>query len=129
MQELTANDSASLRAFLDGPMTTERFGGPVTEWEDYLKLFQGVREEIAIGEASVVYLWSETAPQRIAERLPDAKILIVLRDPTERAFSHYLQARGCGITRGTFREYIDEDLNCRSNAFTFRHPFLAFGSY
>ena len=42
-------------------MTSKRFGGPVTEWEDYLLLFRNVRDETAIGEASVSYLWSQTA--------------------------------------------------------------------
>jgi hypothetical protein len=31
------------------------------EWEDYERLFQGVRGETAIGEASPIYLWSKTA--------------------------------------------------------------------
>src|SRR5262249_4673959 len=33
----------------------------VKEWDDYLELFQDVRSQSAIGEASVAYLWSETA--------------------------------------------------------------------
>ncbi len=129
MQELTRRDLPFLREYLDGPMTTKRFGGPVTEWEDYLRLYRGVRDEIAIGEASVCYLWSKTAAQRIAGRVRDARILVILRDPAERAFSHYLQAVGLGITQGTFREYIEEDLKCRNTEFTLRHPFLAWGNY
>jgi hypothetical protein len=129
MEEQTRRDMPALREYLDGPMSTKRFGGPVTEWEDYLRLYRGVRDEIAIGEASVCYLWSQTAPQRIAERVPEAKILVILRDPAERAFSHYLQAVGLGITQGTLREYIEEDLRCRTTKFTLRHPFLAWGNY
>jgi len=129
MEEQTRRDMPALREYLDGPMTVKRFGGPVTEWEDYLRLYRGVRDEIAIGEATVCYLWSATAPRRIAERVPDAKILVILRDPAERAFSHYLQAVGLGITQRTFREYIEEDLRCRSTKFTLRHPFLEWGNY
>ena len=60
------------------------FGWLVSEWDDYVRLFQDVQHETAIGEASVAYLWSETAATNIASRLPDAKIIAVLRDPSER---------------------------------------------
>jgi hypothetical protein len=42
------------------------------------------------GESSTSYLWSAQAPGSIAALAPDARIIIVLRDPIERAFSHYL---------------------------------------
>jgi len=107
----------------------KRFGGPVTQWEDYVRLFRGVRGEIAIGEASVCYLWSETAVRLIAARFPEAKILMVLRDPADRAFSHYLAALSSGLTRSTFRDYVEADLKCQTAECTLTHPFLAFGSY
>ena len=129
MKELTLRDIPALRQYLDGPMIDKRFGGPVTEWEDYVRLFRGVRTQVAIGEASVCYLWSETAAPLIAAQFPEARILMVLRDPADRAFSHYLQALSSGVTRSTFRHYVEADLACQSNAFTLTHPFLAFGSY
>jgi len=48
--------------------------------------------ETAIGEATVSYLWSPTAARNIATRIPDAKIILLLRNPVDRAFSQYLQA-------------------------------------
>jgi len=36
--------------------------GIVAEWAEYIRLFEGVKEETAAGEASVCYLWSKTAP-------------------------------------------------------------------
>ena len=38
----------------------KRFGGLVTSWDDYLQLYRAVTDELAIGEASACYLWSET---------------------------------------------------------------------
>src|SRR5882762_3511359 len=72
-------DTRGLREFLSGPMREKRFGGIVADWEDYLRLFASANNESALGEASVAYLWSPTAPQRIAGRIPDAKILVMLR--------------------------------------------------
>src|SRR5450755_2638835 len=34
---------------------------PVSEWTEYLKLFEGANGQAALGEASVCYLWSKTA--------------------------------------------------------------------
>lgn len=73
------------RSYLDGPMT-ERFpSGPVSDNGDYLRLFRRAGGHMAIGEASPSYLWSKTAPSNIAERCPQARILMVLRNPIERA--------------------------------------------
>ena len=56
----------------------------------YEKLFDRVRGEVAIGESSTTYLASARAAERIAERLPGVKLIAILRDPAERAHSHYV---------------------------------------
>ena len=66
----------------------------ITEWDDYQLLFRNVQAERAVGEASVCYLWSVSAPSSIRSRLPLTKIIMILRDPAERAFSHYLHDSG-----------------------------------
>ena len=50
-----------LQAYLRGDMRETRFGGFVTSWEDYLQLFRNAADQIAVGEASPTYLWSQTA--------------------------------------------------------------------
>ena len=64
----------------------------VKDLENYRKLFQGVTEERAIGEASTVYLYSSRTAERIHSYIPDAKLIAILRDPVERAYSNYVQA-------------------------------------
>ncbi len=59
----------------------------------YDRLFDGVRGEKAVGEASTTYLASRRAADRIAQRLPGAKLIAVLRQPAERAYSSYLMHR------------------------------------
>ncbi|MCU1336449.1 MAG: hypothetical protein JWO19_2030 [Bryobacterales bacterium] len=124
-----ARDARDLRDFLAGPMLEKRFGGIVAEWEDYLRLFANGDHGSAVGEASVGYLWSRTAPERIAARIPNAKILVMLRDPTERAFSQYRQGLGNGSIGWTFREHIRRNLQDRSHQFCVHYPFLEFGLY
>lgn len=63
---------------------------PIRTFEDYIKLFGDIKEEKAIGEASPHYLYpySSTIPT-IKNYLGDVKIIIILRNPTDRAFSAY----------------------------------------
>ena len=62
----------------------------------YQELFDGVRDEVAIGEASTIYLDSEATPAAIERGLPDVKLIAVLRDPAERAYSAFLHLRSDG---------------------------------
>ncbi len=59
--------------------------------EAYRELFDGVQDEIAIGEASPNYLFlHEQSVPMIKKYVPDAKLIVVLRNPVERAYSDYL---------------------------------------
>ena len=46
--------------------------------------------ERVVGEKTATYLHDQKVPQRIAETLPDVKLICCLRDPIERSHSHYL---------------------------------------
>ena len=124
-----ADDAIQLREYLAGPMRKKRFGGIVTQWDDYLRLFANATDETALGEASVCYLWSPTASAQIAERIPAAKIIVMLRDPAAREFSEYVQCLGTGAVQGTFREYIRNCLDRRSPPFCTHYPSLDLGFY
>lgn len=48
-------------------------------------------------EASPLYLFNPLAPQRIAGLIPQVKLIALLRNPTERAISHYFHAQRAGL--------------------------------
>jgi Sulfotransferase family len=75
---------------------------PIRDSQKYLQLFDGVTSESIIGEASPTYLADPDAPRLIHDVSPEARILISLRDPVERAFSHYLMMRNNGTARLPF---------------------------
>jgi hypothetical protein len=56
----------------------------------YHQQFQGVSNEIAIGEASPIYLYHPKAPERIKHYIPNIKLVTILRDPIERAYSNFM---------------------------------------
>lgn len=99
------------------------------DWDDYLRLFRGVRAETAIGEATAAYLWSETAAANIHRAIPHARIVILLRDPAERAFSHYLHQRAAGYTLEPFRRHIERCLRDPHRRLSIYYPFLEAGLY
>ena len=76
----------------------------ISTLEDYQKLFEGVGDEAAIGEASTIYLYSEKAAERICHHVPDAKLIAVLRDPADRAFSSYVHLVRDGFETLSFAE-------------------------
>jgi hypothetical protein len=62
----------------------------VTKIEGYVALFKDVTIETAIGEASTNYISIPKASERIKHYTPDARLLVILRHPTERAYSSFL---------------------------------------
>lgn len=65
----------------------------ITDVDTYRALFAGVTNEHAVGEASPQYLWSPLAPAKIAAMLPNVRLIALLRNPIDRAFSSYLHLR------------------------------------
>jgi hypothetical protein len=124
-----ARDMRSLEEYLRGDMREKRFGALVASWDDYLRVFRNVSDEIAIGEATPCYLWSESAARNIATRIPHARIIINLRNPVDRAYSHYLHMLTAGSTRRSFREQICANLRCEKKQIGSLWPFLEFGRY
>jgi hypothetical protein len=124
-----ARHMRELDAYLRGDLREKRFGGFVSSWEDYLKLFRNASDQIAIGEASPTYLWSKTAARNIAAHLPGARIIINLRNPVERAFSHYLHERTDGVTNRTFRQEIEAALRAEQRPSGLERSLLEFGHY
>lgn len=63
----------------------------IADIDEYHALFEKATGETAIGEASHSYLYRPEAPARILRYEPGMKMIAVLRDPAERAYSHYRQ--------------------------------------
>jgi sulfotransferase family protein len=74
--------------------------------EEYEALFKDVTSEKAIGEASVSYLFYEKTPTKIKAVVPDAKIIIILRNPVDRGFSHFLMDKKLGYISLVFEDVI-----------------------
>lgn len=81
---------------MPGPRYTDRL---VYDWAAYCHLFAGANDQPAIGEASAIYLSSyypERTAERIYQRIPAARLIALVRQPAERAYSAhtFYYARG-----------------------------------
>lgn len=77
--------------------------GKTREW--YEKHFETAP---AIGEATPNYLFNKQAPWRIADTIPDVKLIACLRHPTDRAYSHYWMSHGNDEIDCTFEEVVHQ---------------------
>jgi hypothetical protein len=77
------------RATFNGPGDRKYNRNCVTNLERYRELFHKGVGKKAVGEASTVYLYSPEAAGRIHGHVPDVKLLVILRNPVERAYSGF----------------------------------------
>jgi hypothetical protein len=84
----------------------------------YYKLFKGVKEERASGEASTAYLYDKEAPKLIEKALGKIKIIVMLRDPVHMSYSLYNhQVRKEGETIDSFEEALKAEEARLNNSF------------
>lgn len=84
------------------------------EPENYLSLFRGVTSESAVGEASVWYLRSTTAAREIHEFNPDARIIVMLRNPVDMLYSLHGEFLRAGVEHlADFPVALDAEIDRR----------------
>lgn len=65
--------------------------------------------QLITGEATASYICCPQAPKRIAATLPKVKLIVLLRNPIERAYSHYHHTRRIGKEQLSFEEAIAQE--------------------
>jgi hypothetical protein len=97
----------------------------------YRSHFSNVHEH-AVGEATQTYMYDEEARSRMASTLPDTRLIAILRNPVDRAYSHYwmnlaLEREDLGFVEAIEREperIVGSDARTR-----FRFSYLDRGRY
>jgi Sulfotransferase domain len=65
------------------------------------------------GESTPGYLFSPLVPERMAEVIPQARLIALLRNPVDRAYSDYQQVAGKGRETRTFEEAMEEAMKAK----------------
>lgn len=88
----------------DGPPPTRGGPGDVQTYrehiwrrEDYEALFSAAPPGTLTGESTPLYLYDLAAQRRIRAAIPDARLIVVLRDPVERAHSNWTHLWSAGL--------------------------------
>ena len=102
-------EAENISSFINGESTEVIHRAYIRTEEDYLKLFRNVSPETKAGEASASYLYSIVAASEIFKFNPHARIIIILREPAQRAWSHYLMDLKIGFTTLSFSDALEAD--------------------
>jgi len=83
----------------------------VRDWDSYVRLFDAWSGQRAVGEVSPAYLMATGVASRIADRLPEVRLIAVLRDPLQRAHARYVARRRDGLERArTFEQVVADEM-------------------
>jgi len=96
--------------------------------ESYKNLFSNASNYKAIGEGSVSSLFYKNTPKKIKNLIPDIKIIILLRNPIDRAFSHYLMDYKLGLINDSFDDIVFRKSNSKNLDLYFQQ-YLELGKY
>jgi len=99
------------------------------DFDAYINLFVEAEDQKALGEASVNYLISPESSNRIADQYSEARIIIILRQPVERAFSLYKYMCNLGVEWiAPFEKALRvEHERYNDNKFKHNNPFYYYG--
>lgn len=101
-------------------------------WDWYLAQFAGASPGALCGEASPLYLSFGSAPARVREALPGVRLVALLRNPIDRAWSHYRMAVRRGLETQPFEACVRAQAAGGEPPLDPTDPqrdYLAFGAY
>ena len=101
----------------------------IRDKKEYLRLFEKANGHIAIGEASPIYLWDPDAPKLIHQTVPHARIIMILRDPIERAYSIYLEKVRYSGVKSSFYDELMRDYKSQDKLYGPSQLYVEMGMY
>lgn len=75
----------------------------------YASCFEGASPSQRVGEITPYYLYHAQAAERIAARLPQVRIVVMLRDPVSRAISHYYHSVRLGVESLSIKDAFEAE--------------------
>jgi hypothetical protein len=96
----------------------------------YVHEFDGVRDELAVGDSSHAYLSDPDSPATLQAFFPDARIILIVRNPADRARALYLLMRSLGWEHhGCFEDALAAEDQRFSRGRVFPNGFESFWMY
>jgi len=93
----------------------EYFFGSYPDYDKYHRHFKYAKNKTIWGEATPIYMYWHRAARRIKKYNPNIKLILILRNPIERAYSHYMMEKKRNFESWPFSRAIRlEKLRCIS---------------
>lgn len=105
------------------------YSDTITDFGEYAALFQGANGAKAVGEASVRYLYSGVAAERIQAALPDIRLIVMLRDPVQRLYSHYWMNRRYGLEPLSLMDAVEAEDRRKKAGWGYDWHYVSVGRY
>lgn len=130
LKEYAQDVRINLDAYIKSGMKEQVHIAHVNSSDHYKALFSKVSNEKAIGEISNSYMICPSSAWEIYKYNPNAKILVVLRNPIRRAWSQYLMnLRESKSSEADFIEEIKTDHQANPKGWGVNHQYLELGMY
>lgn len=112
-----------------GPFDPKYCAQITTSERDYRSLYKTAGQRLC-GDVSPVYLLDENAPAEIYTARQDARIIMVLRNPVERAFSQFMHHIRDGLEESpTFEEALKKEDQRLRDGWSWGHGYATHGHY
>jgi len=108
------------------------FDGGEPDYSNYHSWFQPKPEQRVIGEATPIYMYWKSAAQRMHAYNPDMRLIFLLRNPVERAFSHWNMEYTRGAENLSFHHALQAESDRLHEAAPLQHrvySYLDRGNY
>jgi hypothetical protein len=92
--------------------------------DHYFEFYFKKKKKLFMGEITPEYSYFDYCADRIHKAFGAIKILLILRNPVDRAYSHYLMTRRRGLEPLSFKEALEQEtnrLNTYDNAINFSY--------
>ena len=99
----------------------KHFANGVPNYSKYHAFFSPKKTHKVLGEATPIYMYWNESPKRIFEYNNKIKIIIILRSPIDRAYSHWNMERSRNADSMSFKEAIDAERERCREALPYQH--------
>lgn len=103
-------------SIVEHPVLDPQITGGITDPDAYRAVFAPAAGHKAIGEASPIYATDPAVPAAIVRLAPETRVIALLRDPAERAYSEYWMRVRDGREKRPFQTAIDDELEAVGDA-------------
>ncbi len=96
------------------------------DYSAYHSFFDSLQPNKVLGEATPIYMYWYDAPRRIWQYNPDMKLIVILRNPIDRAYSHWNMERDRGADNLSFWDAIQSERERCREALPYQHRIYSY---